>query len=238
MEKGHTRSLLTLLICLLLFLTSCNSSASSTTSQGAQSGAQQSTRQPFTYVAIGASDTFGIGANDPYTENWPTDLATQLGKNVHLINLGIPEITVHDALTAELPVALDAHPDLITIWLAVNDLATNVPVDSYAHDLDYLLSQLQAKSPHVQIAVANVPDLTLVPYFSTYDQQTLRQQVASYNSAIAGIVGGHHAVLVDLSRFDLKDFPQYISNDGLHPSTAGYLALAALFYAALQKAGF
>ena len=27
-----------------------------------------------TYVALGASDTFGIGANDPYNENWAADL--------------------------------------------------------------------------------------------------------------------------------------------------------------------
>ena len=74
------------------------------------------------YVAIGASDTFGFGASDPYNQNWATDLAAKLGPSYHLINLGIPAIDVHDALTNELPVALDVHPTLVTIWLAVNDL--------------------------------------------------------------------------------------------------------------------
>ncbi len=84
-----------------------------------------------TYVAIGASDTFGIGADDPQTENWPTDLAAKLGNGVQLINLGVPGITAHQAIKIELPVALDAHPDLVTIWLAVNDIIDNVPVASY-----------------------------------------------------------------------------------------------------------
>ena len=87
-------------------------------------------------MAIGASDTFGIGTSDPYMENWPTDLADKLNQKVHLINLGIPGITLHDALSLELPVALDSHPKLITIWLGVNDIADKVPVNSYSHDLD------------------------------------------------------------------------------------------------------
>ncbi|HAG97762.1 MAG TPA: hypothetical protein DCL75_02595, partial [Ktedonobacter sp.] len=101
-----------------------------------------------TYVAIGASDTFGIGADDPQTENWPADLSVGLGTGVHLVNLGIPGITLHQALSVEVPVALDAHPNLVTVWLAVNDLANNVPLASYAHDLDLLLSRLQRDAPH------------------------------------------------------------------------------------------
>src|SRR5438128_284435 len=61
----------------------------------------QGSHGQFTYVAIGASDTFGIGTEDPYSENWPTDLAGMLGPNVHLINLGIPGIIVHEALSIE-----------------------------------------------------------------------------------------------------------------------------------------
>jgi lysophospholipase L1-like esterase len=97
-----------------------------------------------------------------------------------------------------------------------------------------LISRLQAGSPHVLIAMANVPDLTLLPYFSSYDPKSLQNKVQAYNAAIASIAQQHHVILVDLSRFDLKHFPEYISNDGLHPSTIGYLQLAELFYNALQ----
>jgi lysophospholipase L1-like esterase len=190
-----------------------------------------------TYVAIGASDTFGVGAGDPYTDNWPSQLTLLLKQPVHLINLGVPGITVHTALSAELPVALDTHPDLVTVWLAVNDLATNVPVADYSRDLDTLLSRLQAVAPHARIAVGNVPDLTSVPFFSSYNPVTLRQEITAYNGAIARIVGRHHAILVDLSGkgYNLQEFPQYISSDGLHPSSIGYLQIAELFYEALQK---
>lgn len=191
-----------------------------------------------TYVAIGASDSFGMGTSDPYTENWPTDLATLLGPRVHLINLGVPGMTMHPALTAELPIAIDAHPDLITIWLAVNDLAINVPVDSYSRDLNTMLSRLQAAAPRAKIAVGNVPDLTSLPFFAKYNQVTLRQQIKAYNAVIASAVQRHHVILVDLSTnggYNLREFPQYISGDGLHPSAAGYFQLAELFFQALEK---
>lgn len=205
----------------------------------AQISGQQHVSSTPTYVAIGASDTFGIGADNPYSENWPTDLTFLLENHVHLINLGIPSMTVHAALTSELPVALDTHPALVTIWLAVNDLATNVPVSSYSRDLDTMLSRLQAAAPRAKIVVGNVPDLTSVPFFFSYNQTTLLQQMATYNAAIASVVRRHHVLLADLSGqgYNLQEFPEYISGDGLHPSTAGYMRLAQVFYDALLQKG-
>jgi lysophospholipase L1-like esterase len=207
--------------------------------QVARSGGETSTgRSEITYVAIGASDTFGFGTDDPYSQNWASDLAVEIGPKVHLINLGIPGVIVHDALNLELPVALDSHPDLVTIWLAVNDIVDKVPVKSYAHDLDLLVSRLQARNPHVIIAMANVPDLTLLPHFSKFDFQALRMQITDYNAAIGDIVNHHHLILVDLSQqaYNLKSHPEYISDDGLHPSYLGYIQLAELFYMALPAA--
>ncbi|HLH63063.1 MAG TPA: GDSL-type esterase/lipase family protein [Ktedonobacteraceae bacterium] len=224
------------LVLLLFLLASCGQSAPGQTRNGRGSTftAPRPSSKPITYVAIGASDTFGIGADDPYNENWAVDLAQKLGSAYHLINLGIPGITVHDALSEELPVALDEHPRLVTIWLAVNDLANGVDVGNYSHDLTTMISRLQASSPHVIIAMANVPDLTLLPYFSAYNPSYLESRVHAYNAAIANIAQQRHVILVNLASYDLKDFPEYISNDGLHPSTIGYLRLAELFYNALQ----
>ena len=198
----------------------------------------QGSHGKLTYVAIGASDTFGIGTGEPYSDNWPTDLADMLGSNVHLINLGIPGIIVHQALSVELPIALDSHPDLVTIWLAVNDLVAKVPVDSYSHDLDLLLSRLQASAPRARILVANVPDLTLLPYFQAYNPLLLQSRIQAYNAAIAGIVQQHHVILVALSQqnYNIEAHPEYISSDGLHPNDLGYMQIAKVFYAALQHA--
>lgn len=223
-----------LAIWLLLMLAGC---ASSTVQQGGATG-QAALGERLTYVAMGASDTFGTGSDDPYKDNWAADLAKKLGPRYRLINLGVPSITLQEALTIELPVALDAHPDLVTIWLAVNDISARVPVKAYMHDLDQLLSRLQTGMPRARIAVANVPDLTLLPVFAgqkKVSQSALQAQIQAYNDAIATSVKAHHALLIDLAQYnkDLKQHPEYVGQDGLHPSVDGYARLADLFYQSL-----
>jgi acyl-CoA thioesterase I len=219
----------------ILFLASCGQSPEAQSSNPKQ--VNQVSDSQITYVAIGASDTFGIGTSDPYTQNWPTDLAEKLGQRVHLINLGIPGVTLHDALNLELPVALDSHPELVTIWLGVNDIVDHVPINSYSHDLDFMLKRLRSQAPSASILIANIPDLTLLPYFISYNQQLLHQQIEQYNATIVHETQQYHTFLVDLSQqnYNLKDHPEYISNDGLHPTDLGYLQLAELFYKTLQQ---
>lgn len=201
---------------------------------------QRSVQARFTYVALGASDAFGVGTENPALDSWPSVLADRLKAKqpaLHLVNLGIPSITLHEALTRELPVAIDTQPNLVTIWLAVNDITDNVSASSYQQDLETLVSRLQAALPHARIAIGNVLDLTLLPHFQRGDTQLLQQQTAAYNSAIAAIVERHHVLLVDLYQQwrQLAANPEYISGDGLHPNTEGSRALAEIFYQALQR---
>src|SRR5437763_12357826 len=227
-----------LLCFLMLFFISCGQSTQRQTNNSSNSTqVNQVSNSQITYVAIGASDTFGIGTSDPYTDNWPTDLADKLSQKVHLINLGIPGITLHDALNLELPIALDSHPELVTIWLGVNDIADKVPINSYSHDLDLMLTRLVSQAPSAHILIANIPDLTLLSYFTSYNQQLLHQIIEKYNVTIAHEVQQHHAILVNLSQqnYNLRDHPEYISNDGLHPTDLGYLELAQLFYKTLHQ---
>jgi lysophospholipase L1-like esterase len=236
--KGTKSAPLGVVLCFIMFvLAGCGQLFSGQSASNHLHTSPQA-KPRFTYVAIGASDTFGFGTSDPYTQNWASDLADELGPRFHLINLGIPGIVIHTALGLELPIALDAHPDLVTIWLGVNDIADNVPVASYSHDLNLMLSRLQAGSPHVQIAIANIPDIRLLPHFKSFDQQALYTQILNYNAVIAANVQRHHIIPVNLFQqtYDIASHPEYISSDGLHPNELGYQQLAEIFYETLQRA--
>ena len=221
----------------LPFLVGCGPFSGTQSASQGNIPLQQPPSARITYVAIGASDTFGQGADDPQTQSWPADLALLLGKDVRLVNLGVPGIHVQDALKVELPIVSDTHPNLITVWLAVNDLADQVPLDQYTQALNQLLDRLQSEAPHAQIAVANVPDVTLLPRFQSYDQQSLQQKIAAYNSVIASSVARHHVVLVDLYQQwqEIAAHPEYVSSDGFHPSTLGYARVAQIFYQNIHK---
>lgn len=191
-----------------------------------------------TYVAIGASDAFGVGTDDPATESWPSVLARDLGPGVHLINLGIPGETVAAAVQNELPVAEASNPKVVTVWLAVNDIADGVPLASYRAALTALLSGLK-QTTHARVFVANVPDLTVLPYFAHFDQTALSARVQSWNAVIASVTAAEGDVLVDLAGYsaELAKHPEYLANDGLHPSVLGAEQLAIVFSSAIHQAG-
>ena len=204
------------------------------------SSSQRPTANPYalTYVAIGASDAFGVGTNDPAQDSWPNVLAGELGytrNQVRLVNLGIPGVTVAGAQSAELPVALDARPNIVTVWLAVNDVADHVPLATYSSQLRDLLATLRAQT-QARVYVGNLPDLTQLPYFASVDPATLLATIASWNTAIAGVVQQNGATLVDLHAYsnELAQNPQFLAPDGLHPSTLGAQELANVFAQAIH----
>src|SRR5215208_5441656 len=182
--------------------------------------------RPLTYVAIGASDTVGVGANAPEAEGWVPVLATHLPPNSRLVNLGISGTLLRQALDQQLPVALDSDPDLVTIWLAVNDLNAGVPLSRYGSELDRLLGTLRADT-HATVLVGNVPDLARLPVYQQLDPVEVEREVDRWNQTIAEVVARHGAELVDLhTRWrELVEHPEYVGRDGFHPSTDGYRRL-------------
>jgi lysophospholipase L1-like esterase len=196
-------------------------------SSGCVSRAQA--QKPLTYVAIGASDAVGVGAKDPETEGWVPRLGATFGPNVRIVNLGVSGSTLSQALVEQLAPAVDAQPDVVTVWLAVNDLNARVPLERYATDLDTLLTRLS--NTHARVLVGNVPDLGRLAVYRGVDPAPLQAEVDRWNQVIADTTSRHGATLVDLfSRWqEVADHPEYVSADGFHPSSEGYQALADVF---------
>jgi lysophospholipase L1-like esterase len=196
------------------------------------SGAYAQSQRVQTYVAIGASDAVGVGAQNPETDGWVPRFGAHLGPSVQVVNLGVSGSTLAQALDEQLAPALDAQPDVVTVWLAVNDLNARVPLAEYAAELDTLLGQLETS--HARVLVGNVPDLARLGAYRGIDQAALENVVAQWNGVIADTTARHGAVLVDLyARWqDLAQHPEYVSTDGFHPSSEGYQRLADLFAAA------
>src|SRR3989442_12301589 len=66
------------------------------------------------YAAIGASETYGIGAGDP-RQAWPQVFTDDvLPRSAVLHNFGIPGATTPHALHYEVPAPLAVHPPVVT----------------------------------------------------------------------------------------------------------------------------
>jgi acyl-CoA thioesterase-1 len=196
----------------------------------------QAPARPLTYVAIGASDSVGIGADAPEVEGWVPLLHRHLPPDSRLVNLGISGSLLRQALDQQLPVAVASDPDLVTVWLAVNDLNARVPLQRYRQELDTLLGTLR-RDTRAAILIGNIPDVSRVPIYQQLERDAVRREVENWNRVIAEIAAKHGAVLVDLDAQwrGLGEHPEYVSRDGFHPSTAGYRRLADVFFDALAQ---
>jgi acyl-CoA thioesterase I len=192
--------------------------------------------RPLTYVALGASDSVGVGANLPEAESWVSVLHGQFPPGSRLVNLGVSGTLLREAIDQQLPVALDSDPDLVTVWLAVNDLNARVPLERYTAELDTLLGALR-QGTHAAILVGNVPDVARLPAYQQVGRQAIRTEVDRWNASIAELVARHGAELVDLHAGwrELAEHPEYIGRDGFHPSTEGHRRLAGIFLDAVVQ---
>jgi lysophospholipase L1-like esterase len=199
------------------------------------------------YVALGASDAIGVGADNPNTQGYVPRIIARLPKGISAaLNLGVNGILIHDALSQELPDALAAHPTLVTVWLIGNDFKACTPLNHYVADLDALLTQLHDHT-QAQVFVGNVPDMSVLPAlrgggvfaagpcFKGLTTDGMRAMAQQWDAIINPLVARHGDVLVDLFNSDLASHPEYISAaDGFHPSSAGYARLADLFWAQIS----
>src|SRR5258708_18529437 len=151
-------------------------------------------QKPLSYVAIGASDAVGVGARDPETEGWVPRLGPRFGPNVRVINLGVSGSTLSQALDEQLGPALDAQPDVVTVWLAVNDLNARVPLERYAADLDTLLTRL-SQATHARVLVGNVPDLGRLAVYRGVDPAPLQADIDRWDQVISDAASQHRARL-------------------------------------------
>jgi phosphatidylinositol alpha 1,6-mannosyltransferase len=190
---------------------------------------------PITYVALGASDAVGWGTARPRRDGWVPVLARQLPQPTQVVNLGVPAITLGEALEETLPQALAARPDLVTVWLVVNDIISGVRLDQYRADLDRLLARLRTSTEAV-IAIGNVPKPPARLGRVELPDIARRTVTAAWNGAIAALARQHAAILVDLyARWQVADHPEYLGPDGLHPTAEGHQTLARTFLQALQE---
>jgi len=197
------------------------------------------------YVAVGASETVGVGADHPATEAWPTVFArTALPKGSRYVNVGISGATVQEALAKELPRALKERPTVVTVWLNVNDMLAFVTRDRYQGQLQDLVHQLR-QGGRARVLVANVPPLDRLPAYTSrfgalVPASVVDTAVDGYDAAIAAVVAAEGAELVDLHAAGLAERAagtegRDISGDGFHPSTAGHAVVAARFAAVYRS---
>ena len=193
----------------------------------------------FRYVAIGASDTVGVGSSDPANGSWPARVAARLPAPTSYTNLGVSGSIASQAAREQLPTALSLKPQLVTVWLAVNDLNASVSAADYGTALRSVIEPL-VRGTGARIFIGSVPDLRTVPAYATQDEAGVLVRINAYNAAITALAAAFtdRVVVVDLFTGSAALTSTItVSADGFHPSNDGYKLIADRFLAAIAKSG-
>jgi acyl-CoA thioesterase I len=192
------------------------------------------------YVAIGASDTVGVGASDPAKGSWPALVAARLpAGSPPYTNLGVSGSLAVQAVTQQLPGAVAQRPSLVSIWLAVNDLNATIEPASFANALGQIVDGLVQRTD-ATIFVGNVPDLRAVPAYTGVDAARLLAGIQAYNDVITAIAARNpgRVNVVDLFTGSAALVASgTVSADGFHPSDEGYELIADRFAGAMRAKG-
>jgi lysophospholipase L1-like esterase len=220
--------------------------------------------EPLTYAAVGASETAGVGTSDPIENAWPRILWRTLPTGSALYDFGVGGSTTHQALLEQVNAAAAVEPDVATVWLNVNDLLHGVSPRRYGRELRVVVHDLR-RDGRTTVLVANTPRLDTLPAYRACrapsgrfvdplgrvvecdvafalrvpPPEAVRAAVDAYNRQIERVVATEGAILVDLHALgDVPTaHPEWVSEDGFHPSDSGAEAIAAAFERALENAG-
>ncbi|HYP21244.1 MAG TPA: SGNH/GDSL hydrolase family protein [Chloroflexia bacterium] len=207
--------------------------------EGEQGQEQVQEPRPFVYAGIGASDVVGMGATDPASESWVELLARYLPANTRLVKLGRNGITLNDANKVEVPQAVAAQPDLVTLWNCVNDATRGLPLPLYTRDLRSALDRL-TQDTEAHVLLLNLPDLSLLlPASDTARRELIQGGIRQWNAAMSQAAAdyGDRVTLVDLfpGSEQVLTRPDFVSADSFHPSSAGYRWLADHVWSVIQR---
>jgi lysophospholipase L1-like esterase len=203
------------------------------------------------YLAIGDSISAGYGAM-PVTQGFVYDLY-QSGAfdditNMLFCNMAVPGATSQDVLQYQVPQARlfladtgQPYRKVITLTVGGNDMLQVLGggnpatiLQSFGTNLGAILAALKTQFPGAEILVSNYYD----PKLPVPDERTL---VMTLNQVIATAAAATGVTLVDIfSAFDGRSGLLLIEKKGsaetqIHPTNAGYRAIAQAFKAALKE---
>ncbi|KAK5731516.1 hypothetical protein LTR17_011314 [Elasticomyces elasticus] len=157
---------------------------------------------------VGSVHAGTMADND--VEGWPGYVITQVAQKAEL--------------------SIPSQPNLVLLHVGTNDCVQSIDIQNAGSRLGTLIDHLFSAIPGVTIVAS-----TLLPNGNSATQSN----IITYNSQIPGVIrdrqaAGRQITYVDFSSsyFSLSD----IGPDGTHPTDAGYLKMAEVWYQGIQVA--
>jgi len=189
--------------------------------------AQKNASKRLVYLPLGDSYTIGEGVDKK--DRFPDQLVHELLKKeidiIAPVNPSQTGWTTQQLLDNEMPIAKKLAPDVVTVLIGVNDWVQGVSEEQFITNFKLIIKQLQELEKPPIIVVVTIPDFGVTPEGAKYSLgRNISEGIASYNSLLTNVCELNNIPVVDIFETSqgMKDKPELIHTDGLHPSGKEY----------------
>jgi acyl-CoA thioesterase I len=191
------------------------------------------------YAALGDSTGVGVGARDG--RGYVVRVFERIRERepgARLLNLCVSGATSTEVVRHQLPRALTSAPQLVSVFMGINDLVRGVAPATFARNVASVAEALDAQSSRALFCT--LPDLTHAPVASTFlsalglARTVFESRTLVYNEHVRHCAREHGHAVCDLFSVALRDRAHFFSDDGFHPASEGYEELAVLLWRELQ----
>ena len=198
------------------------------------------------YVALGDSYTICEGAT--WDESWPVILTAHLNKAgipVELIaNPSRTGWTTQNLIDRELPVFDSSSPIFATLLIGVNDWVQGVSAETFHKNLNFIIDHVSPllTSPigvgnstkgGASLVLITIPDFSVTPDGPKYSNgRNISEGLQEFNKIIKSEAEKRKLKCVDIFPVSqkMKDAPELVSKDNLHPSAKEYAIWENMIY--------
>lgn len=165
---------------------------------------------------------------------FPEVMAKDKDLGAEVINAGVGGNTTAMALQRVQKDVLDQKPDVVVVLFGTNDCRLAepqiaVPLAKYEENLGMIADQC-AKAG-AKVVICTLPPIDEAAYFKRHAREKfdaaggMKKVLADYRAAAIKVADARKAPVVDLNQL-LKDKPEWVSADGVHPTEEGNRMIA------------
>ncbi|GAA3594711.1 SGNH/GDSL hydrolase family protein [Nonomuraea rosea] len=189
------------------------------------------------YVALGDSQTEGLGDGDDHTglRGWADRLAAQLAATspgLQYANLAVRGRLAGGVRAEQLGPALALRPDLATVVAGVNDLLRpGFDADEVGGHLEAMFAALTAQG--ALVATLTFPDMARITPLA----RPFGPRAAALNQRIRAAAQRHGVIVAETAHHEVVTDPRLWCADRLHANPLGHERIAAAIAHALELPG-
>lgn len=226
---------------ILLIMFSCGSSSGIRSMENG--GVEELIEEKINILSLG--DSYTIGESVCQKCRFPEQLIDSLRQRNADLDFDLKVIATTGWTTRNLINAIDNQElstnfDLVTLLIGVNNQYQRLPFSTFEKEFPLLIQKAitSVNSDKSKLIVLSIPDYAFTPFGN--GNKIISQEIQKYNTYIKNFCSSNNIIFLNITNITQSGLanPDYVANDGLHPSKEAYTEFVKLLLPlATQKLG-